>query len=798
MYRPTLVRQKGMITTWAGMRRILKLPPRVDEYYRQATESGTYRTPEEIDKMLNERRSREDPLKDIMKRFRQDIVRGAYITDYPDEYLILRQNPPVPDPPKIPVKQRKMLEREMEDRKEYVMKRLVSAYMRKQEQDQQRRGHNGLTQPFTDPTDENLDAPLTPEEYYRRLLGVPAPHVFSTNMGRKAAPLQKAYAAAVKHYELTRTEGVSDKEAMDQVDKILNETKKQEFNQAMETMIKAQKIRQKPNYEPEDLEEDESEAALEGDKVDMERIGQKTMEDLIEEHEDTKKESHRKLMSQKRYGDIKMQKLYGEKATIVDPQSNPNRPQDRQGDDKDSSKQQTGLESLYDNVLGSNPRVLEAMMRWSVRLREVPYAEWTIGASTALDHWIARQVLHMSEETWQSLLEGHDMDLLPLGRSIVQTREALFPETVVNPSELDEDDGSVDGTADPYFEDDSSSFEKDASTSKLEEDQSLEALLASLGDMSEGDNNKSSFGGSQPTPASSAPTNRRKTDQDMDELMAELQDYRRMNAQTPFDSWQPEDQYSFGEWFDKKFAPAMLPEKGMMSGMDMADVKKALLAAPAVTAEESDKFWSGLQTEQDAVKLLDQMRNDGPPPGASILQQAFWDLSYEEQLQQMLNLGAIRPLLDEYVKESDRLAFIQRYYDVLLTGVPLEYLVPDNDEGSITAADLQFETINRLRLNKNDPQRYKVQVVPFRGAATDIAGALDEKGRAIPATTQQLERSRALYKAWNERKANRASYEEEMFKTYRLGLRYGDEPLEMSTAEIDESEEDGTDDDKKV
>lgn len=66
----------------------------------------------------------------------------------------------------------------------------------------------------------------------------------------------------------------------------------------------------------------------------------------------------------------------------------------------------------------------------------ISYKEWTIGASTALDHWIARQVLGVSEETWLALLEGDDPLLLATGRNIVAVREALFPETQLEPQQL--------------------------------------------------------------------------------------------------------------------------------------------------------------------------------------------------------------------------------------------------------------------------------------------------------------------------------------------------------------------------
>mmetsp|Transcript_37386 Transcript_37386/g.77553 ORF Transcript_37386/g.77553 Transcript_37386/m.77553 type:complete len:641 (-) Transcript_37386:68-1990(-) len=502
---------------------------------------------------------------------------------------------------------------------------------------------------------------------------------------------------------------------------------------------------------PEEEEEEE-----EDELDDMERIGSKSVQELVAEHQQTKKEPVRKLMSQYRYNEKQLEKDYGKDA-IVNPTKDKNTKSESSSHKEEPT---TGLESLYDNVLGSNPRVLEAMMRWSVRLKEVPYREWTIGASTALDHWIARQVLQMSEETWATLLEGNDADLLPLGRAIVQTREALFPETLVRPVE-DEEDDLLGASADPLGTLD---IPQDDPFARNDDEMSLEDLLNSLGDINSSTDSLDALKPSAPEGVNTENGKR---------LIEELQAYRKKNVETPFDSWQDTDKLQFEDWFQSKFAPVMLPDMTDPT-VDWESVKKSLLAAPPVSEKENNEFWSSLQTEQDAIELLEKMRKDGPPPGASILQTAFWDLSYEAQLQQLLNLGAIRPLLDEYADESDRLDFIQRYYDVLMTGVPIEYLVPDDEEGSITVKDMNFETIRSLNIDRNDPRKFKLQVLPYRGALESEKEHTDDGGNVL--TTQQLEQSRALYMAWNEHKANRARYEEEMFTSNRLGLRYGDPP----------------------
>jgi hypothetical protein len=67
-------------------------------------------------------------------------------------------------------------------------------------------------------------------------------------------------------------------------------------------------------------------------------------------------------------------------------------------------------------LYSDNQRSFEGMITWTKRLQAVPYRQWTVGASTALDHWIAKRVLGLSEETWLSLLEGDSPELMGRGR----------------------------------------------------------------------------------------------------------------------------------------------------------------------------------------------------------------------------------------------------------------------------------------------------------------------------------------------------------------------------------------------
>lgn len=92
------------------------------------------------------------------------------------------------------------------------------------------------------------------------------------------------------------------------------------------------------------------------------------------------------------------------KAHVLNAMNN-NNSEDKKVDDKH-------LAILYSD----NQQSFEGMILWTKRLQAVPYRQWTVGASTALDHWIAKRVLGLSEETWLALLEGDSPELMGRGR----------------------------------------------------------------------------------------------------------------------------------------------------------------------------------------------------------------------------------------------------------------------------------------------------------------------------------------------------------------------------------------------
>ena len=187
------------------------------------------------------------------------------------------------------------------------------------------------------------------------------------------------------------------------------------------------------------------------------------------------------------------------------------------------------------SILG-DPRSVEAMMRWSERLAAVPYVEWTVGASTALDHWIARQVLGLQEETWLALLEGSRTDLIDQGRNIVATRETLFPETrIASPTETEER-AMWQHTEIPSTQD----TDEDEQVEK-----SVEELLASLGSLSS----------DSPTTAVDETPSLNLDDESIDtqvnRLMDQLQEWRRRHAEAPFEEWGRDEQDAMNKWIQQ-------------------------------------------------------------------------------------------------------------------------------------------------------------------------------------------------------------------------------------------------------
>ena len=130
---------------------------------------------------------------------------------------------------------------------------------------------------------------------------------------------------------------------------------------------------------------------------------------------------------------------------------------------------------------------------------------------------------------------------------------------------------------------------------------------------------------------------------------------------------------------------------------------------------------------------------------------------------------------------------MHRYGDYLLEGVEFEHLVPD-PHGAITGGDLGVEAIRAWNVHHDD--RFRLVKLPYKAGLT---GDDDKEGQS--GAELAMERSRALYQAWNKQKAGRARYEEQMFVQGDLGLSYSSKTRNEIQAEEDELMKHKDDDD---
>ena len=194
----------------------------------------------------------------------------------------------------------------------------------------------------------------------------------------------------------------------------------------------------------------------------------------------------------------------------------------------------------------------------------------------------------------------------------------------------------------------------------------------------------------------------------------------------------------------------------------MEGTRKALLASPPQSREESDLFWDKICDETAAEiflqQLLSEKKDSKDVSSSSSTLHPFWQLDYSQQLERLVNLGAIREIADEYAKESDRGKFLARYGDYLLEGLELDHLV-SNPAGPIRGSDLGEELMKKYKISPNE--RFHLESIPY---------GTDEFG------TQASSRARDIYRAWNKLKAGRAHYEEKLFQKGLLGLSYNSNP----------------------
>ncbi len=522
------------------MRKILKTHLSAVDYIKHAVETGVYKKIYYPDKneqnvilQRGGRRNGGNPRQNYQQQG-GDSSRMPKINPYPSEYEILTMNPPLPMKPRLSKKDLRYLRWE-KSQKEKLAKEAKAA---EEGGGKTRKDPSSFGSKYDRlPTDKyvrdymhrydermrssasNLSDAQKEEAYYRSILDIQSsddatnsssfaqkttyedkdsldasffvPKEMKTAMGRKPHVLSHAYEFALKQYEvLSDNENMSEEESIQVVEELLQ----QEANDEMlQSRIRAQKIK----------EEMEMKKKQEGEGEDFSSTT-----------------------------------LSNESSQSLSPTSS------------SASNSTTTPASTIPSILYSKPRTIQALTIWGQRLQAVPYNQWTLGATTALDHWIAVDVLGMKEDTWQRLLSGelesdvnesrgNDVVVGNMARTkdIIIVRSTLFPETVAHMMEDEEEEAEIAAVGEEMGGLSSVDAEKDAT------ERSIDELLASLGGMDENseDNNDEEVG--EGLFASS------EDDGDLDsrvERMVEtLQEWRKVHDEKPYDEWDTEKKKEF-------------------------------------------------------------------------------------------------------------------------------------------------------------------------------------------------------------------------------------------------------------
>jgi len=704
------------------MRRILKRRLPVPKFIELAVKAGTYKTPSIRPNYLG---LHDDPSKlDQLSRHQREeqrvkLTRG--ILDYPKEYEILKTNPPLPTPPKTPVRLRKWVAAEKQKRKHQKKKerrnlQLLGLLDNKQEEMREVPGMDVLVRGYLRRYDDkvntgDLTASQREQKYYSKLLlgsedVKKAEEHNATIMGRKSRLIENAYEFALRQQQVL----------------------------------------------------------LQGDVRTMRESAAKVEELLEMEARSNRKEGHEVA------GTIKQWRKENREEDIVRTVASTSKTTSGEDDAENNNDNGNGTDSLP-SILHSKPRSIRALSIWAARLRSIPYSQWSIGAATALDHWIAREVLNMDENTWSLILEGGGADVSKLNvlnggetrggvldrmRDVVMTREALFPETIVGGS------GGGSGEA------------ADDLTSELEDEtnKSIDALLASLGSFDDDIDDEFKFDDSSNNDTKdNGETD--KVEVEVEAIMNELQVWRQKNVESPYENWDDDTTKEFDQWMEKYIST--LSSDSSSSDIDMEATRKALLSQPPIDSDSSKDFWTKIRTETEAENFLQDYRTRAEKKLSTLrdsssslsdadkaLQeelQAILSVPYKHQLHKLVNMGSLRPILDEYTNNSDRQNFLEKYSSIFLEGLELEYLVPD-PHGPIALEDLGpnlREEYAELYSSPREDIRFRIDKMTY---------GTDEYG------TERAQRARDLYRMWNEHKSERARFEEALF---RKGFQHVDD-----------------------
>lgn len=225
------------------------------------------------------------------------------------------------------------------------------------------------------------------------------------------------------------------------------------------------------------------------------------------------------------------------------------------------------------------------------------------------------------------------------------------------------------------------------------------------------------------------------------------------------------------QWIEK-YVATLSPEADGGS-VDKDATRIALLSERPMDSNKTKEFWSKVRTETEAelfledyrkhaeekLQSLNELSNQSDEEKQSISElQAILAVPFERQLQKILDIGTLRPVLDEYTSSKERNLFLDKYTPIFLEGLEMEHLVID-ENGPIGLDDLSSEMREELSqlwlpgeghtAGTDQEPRFSVQMIAY---------GTDEFA------TTRAERARDLYRLWNEHKASRARFEEAMFK----------------------------------
>ena len=225
------------------------------------------------------------------------------------------------------------------------------------------------------------------------------------------------------------------------------------------------------------------------------------------------------------------------------------------------------------------------------------------------------------------------------------------------------------------------------------------------------------------------------------------------------------------------------------TAVDKEATRISLLSERPINTEKTKEFWTKACQETEAEAFLSDFRKNVEERLESLKQQqqesssfaklkeakfkkeetatmyeleAILSVPFDTQLQKLLKMGTLRPMLDAYAPAAERQLFFQKYATLFLEGLEMEHLVPD-PEGAIGPNDVSPDLREELSSEWSPSSDSTADREP-RFSVRMVAYGTDEFG------TPRAERARELYRMWNEYKAGRARFEEAMFKKGFLGV----------------------------